>query len=196
METELFGLVLSGGRSTRMGLDKSIISYHGLPQREYLYHMLTKLCSKTFIGIREDQQEEIPADIQVIIDRDKYKGPYNGLLSAHESYPRAAWLVLACDLPLMNSSALEQLVKERNPKAAATAFATQLSELPEPLCAIWEPSGLQESIKFLESGRATCPRKFLIASNVKLVFPTNENVLLNANSKEDFEEAITKLEAP
>ena len=193
METELYGLVLSGGRSTRMGLDKSIIGYHGIPQREYLYQMLTKLCSKTFISIREDQQEEIPAGIQVIIDNDKYKGPYNGLLSAHESYPRTAWLVLACDLPLMDSTALEQLVKERNPKAAATAFATRLSPLPEPLCAIWEPSGLQESIKFLERGIATCPRKFLIASDVKLVFPTNENVLLNANSKEDFEEAIAKL---
>lgn len=195
METELYGLILSGGRSTRMGLDKGAISYHGIPQREHLYQMLSKFCTKTFISIREDQQEEIPKNIKVVIDKNKFKGPYNGLLSAHENHPEVAWLVLACDLPLMDSTALEQLINERKQEAVATALASPESKLPEPLCAIWEAIGLQESIRYLESGITTCPRKFLIASDVKLVFPANENVLLNANSKEDFEEAMSKLEA-
>lgn len=195
METEFYGLILSGGRSTRMGLDKGAISYHGIPQREHLYEMLSKFCTKTFISIREDQQEEIPKNIKVVIDKNKFKGPYNGLLSAHENHPEVAWLVLACDLPLMDSTALEQLINERKKEAVATAFASPESKLPEPLCAIWEAKGLQESIRYLESGITTCPRKFLIASDVKLVFPANENVLLNANSKEDFEEAMSKLEA-
>lgn len=193
MEAELYGLVLSGGRSTRMGLDKSTISYHGVPQREYLYHLLKRLCKKTFMSIRDDQQSELPSETPVILDTDKYKGPYNGLLSAHEAYPDAAWLVLACDLPLMDITALEQLLKERNPRNSATAFASRESSLPEPLCAIWEPKGLKASVSFLENGIATCPRKFLINSDVTLVFPENENVLLNANSKEDYEQAVRKL---
>lgn len=195
MEAELYGLVLSGGRSTRMGLDKSIITYHGVPQREHLYHLLKRLCKKAFISIRDDQQSELPAETSVILDMDKYKGPYNGLLSAHESYPNAAWLVLACDLPLMDISALEQLLRERNPRSSATAFASRESSLPEPLCAIWEPKSLKASVDFLEKGIATCPRKFLINSDVTLVFPENENVLLNANSKEDYEQALSKLAA-
>ncbi|MFT5737968.1 MAG: molybdopterin-guanine dinucleotide biosynthesis protein A, partial [Maribacter sp.] len=33
---KIYGLVLAGGKSTRMGVDKGLITYHGLPQRDYL----------------------------------------------------------------------------------------------------------------------------------------------------------------
>ena len=95
---KIYGLVLAGGQSTRMGKDKGLIPYHGLPQREYLYHLLSRVCDKTFLSIRPDQKDEID-DMEVIIDKDEYKGPYNGLLSAHKEYPEVAWLVVACDLP-------------------------------------------------------------------------------------------------
>ena len=65
--------------------------------------------------------------------------------------------------------------------------------LPEPLCAIWEPQALQQSIEYLESGNGTCPRKYLINHDTKLVFPKFENVLLNANSEEDYKEVLKKL---
>lgn len=190
---KIYGLVLAGGKSTRMGMDKSTISYHGIPQRDYLYRLLEGLCDKTYISIRLDQKAGLPENMNYILDKDVYRGPYNGLLSAHMEYPEVAWLVLACDLPLMDTPALSQLLHERNPKSMATAFATRESGLPEPLCALWEPKGLQESIAYLENGTATCPRKFLINTDVTLVFPENENVLLNANSKEDYEAALTKL---
>ncbi|MEA1785344.1 NTP transferase domain-containing protein [Arenibacter sp. GZD96] len=189
----LYGLVLSGGKSSRMGSDKSTIAYHGIPQREHLYHLLNQVCDKTFLSVRTDQVQELPNDIPVIVDKNEYKGPYNGLLSAHLDYPDAAWLVLACDLPLMDSAALGQLIAHRDPKKKATAFATRESGLPEPLCAIWEPDGLKDSFLFLNNGTVTCPRKFLINSEVALVYPVNDKVLLNANSKEDYEEAISKL---
>ncbi len=189
----LYGLVLSGGKSTRMGIDKSTISYHGIPQREYLYHLLEGICDRTFLSVRSEQVLELPKDTNVIVDKNQYRGPYNGLLSAHLEYPDVAWLVLACDLPLMDLSALTRLLHQRDPNKKATAFATRESALPEPLCAIWEPQGLKESIAFLENGTATCPRKFLINSEITLVYPANEKVLLNANSKEDYKEAISKL---
>ncbi len=189
----LYGLVLSGGKSTRMGTDKGLIPYHGIPQREYLYHLLNKVCEKTFISLRSEQVSELPNGMQYIVDEDQYRGPYNGLLSAHHQYPQAAWLVLACDLPLMDLEALEQLITERNTQMLATAFAQRENPLPEPLCAIWEPKALDTSVSYLESGVGTCPRKFLINHEVQLVFPTNQQVLLNANSEEDYKEALAKM---
>ncbi len=189
----LYGLVLSGGKSTRMGTDKGLIPYHGIPQREYLYHLLNKVCEKTFISLRSEQVSELPNSMQYIVDEDQYRGPYNGLLSAHHQYPQAAWLVLACDLPLMDLEALEQLITERNTQMLATAFAQRENPLPEPLCAIWEPKALDTSVSYLESGVGTCPRKFLINHEVQLVFPTNQQVLLNANSEEDYKEALAKM---
>ncbi|TFG74246.1 MAG: molybdenum cofactor guanylyltransferase [Flavobacteriales bacterium] len=190
---KIFGLVLSGGKSSRMGTDKGLIDYHGMPQREFLYHMLDQICERTFISIRADQTADIPSDMAVIVDEDQVKGPYNGLLSAHHQFPEVAWLVLACDLPLIDLEALNALLAERRPEMMATAFALKENPLPEPLCAIWEPRALQRSVSFLETGKGSCPRKFLINNPVHLVFPKNEKVLLNANSRAEYLEALNKL---
>ena len=52
---KLYGLVLSGGRSTRMGKDKGLINYHGIPQRDYIYNLLNEVCDETYMSIRKDQ---------------------------------------------------------------------------------------------------------------------------------------------
>lgn len=192
-DNTLFGLVLSGGKSSRMGQDKGLIAYHGMPQREYLYTILNSLCEHTFLSIRADQQKEVGSSYKTIVDTNEFSGPYNGLLSAHQSYPEAAWLVLACDLPLMDIKGVQELIKQRDSSKMATTFADIKNPLPEPLCAIWEPRALRESIAYLESENSAGPRKFLINNDVKLVFPARPEVLLNANSKSDYEEAILKL---
>ncbi len=192
---KLYGLVLSGGKSTRMGTDKGLIKYHGVPQREYLYDLLSQVCEETFISLREEQEAELPSRMQTIVDLNEFRGPYNGLISAHKECPEAAWLVLACDLPLMDVNALKELISQRDATKQATAFALKENPLPEPLCAIWEPHAFEDSLKYLESGVGTCPRKFLINHDTKLVFPKDENVLLNANSEEEYKEALEKLEA-
>jgi molybdopterin-guanine dinucleotide biosynthesis protein A len=190
---KLYGLVLSGGKSTRMGEDKGLITYHDLPQREHLYHLLNEVCEQTFLSIRKDQEKEIPNTFNTIIDKDDFRGPYNGLLSANIAHPEAAWLVLACDLPLMDKKALQELIAARNTEKIASAFADATNPLPEPLCAIWEPEALKQSIAYLEAGNGSCPRKFLINADVNLVFPEHKQVLLNANSKAEYNEALLKI---
>lgn len=190
---KLYGLVLSGGKSTRMGEDKGLITYHDLPQREHLYHLLNEVCEQTFLSIRKDQEKEISNTFNTIIDKDDFRGPYNGLLSAHIAHPEVAWLVLACDLPLMDKKALQELIAARNTEKIASAFADATNPLPEPLCAIWEPEALKQSIVYLDAGNGSCPRKFLINADVNLVFPEHKQVLLNANSKAEYNEALLKI---
>ena len=190
---KLFGLVLSGGKSTRMGNDKGLIAYHGVPQREYLYQLLSEVCEETYISLRGEQEAQVPFGYATLTDENKFKGPFNGILTAYNRHPEVAWLVLACDLPLINLKALKQLVKERNPNKIATAFANADDPLPEPLCAIWEPRGLEKAIAYLDDGNGSCPRKFLINHEPKLVFPEDKNVILNANSQEDYQEVVSKL---
>jgi molybdopterin-guanine dinucleotide biosynthesis protein A len=187
---KLYGLVLSGGKSTRMGKDKGLLDYHGTPQRDYTYNLLSQVCDETFLSIRKNQADEIPNDFKTILDEDEFKGPFNGILSAHKKHPKVAWLVLACDMPLMSVKALQELIAARNPNKLATAFALKENPLPEPLAAIWEANSLSLAIDFMQSQLGTCPRKFLIHNDAQLVFPTNENVVLNANSEAAYLEAL------
>ena len=190
---KIYGLVLAGGKSTRMGKDKGMIPYHGMPQREYLYHLLGRVCPETFVSIRSDQKADFDEHTRTIIDDDQYKGPFNGILSAHKKFPEVAWLIVACDMPLIDLASLQELIAARDPNVLASAFADKKDPLPEPLCAIWEPHALKASMAYLESGKGICPRKFLIDNEIKLVFPSSPNVLLNANSEEEYKEAIVRL---
>lgn len=190
---QLYGLVLAGGKSTRMGSDKGLLTYHDVPQQEYLYGLLGQLCDDVFLSIREEQKSTIPDGFKAIIDKNEYRGPFNGILSAHKTHPKVAWLVLACDLPLINLKTLQQLVENRNPSQGATSFATKKTGLPEPLITIWEPEGLNGAMQYLETAESSCPRKFLINSDTKLVFPERDEVLYNANNVEDYEYAKSKI---
>ena len=190
---KIYGLVLSGGKSTRMGTDKGLIAYHGIPQRDYLYQLLENSCDKTFMSIRKEQEAEISSTFNTIVDEDIFKGPFNGILSAHKKYPNVAWLILACDLPLIDENSLRELIEARKGSADATAFAQKENPLPEPLCAIWEPQALKAAVTYLEQGNGSCPRKFLINNNTHLIFPENAQILMNANSEVEYIEAMTKL---
>ncbi|WP_405247073.1 molybdenum cofactor guanylyltransferase [Cellulophaga sp. Asnod2-G02] len=187
---KLYGLVLSGGKSTRMGTDKGLITYHGIPQRDYIYKLLEEVCDATFLSIRDDQAATIPENFQIITDENEFKGPFNGILSAHKKHPKVAWLVLACDLPLIDVKALKELIQARDTTKLATSFALRENPLPEPLCALWEAEGLKAAVDYMNSGQGSCPRKFLIRNDVSLVFPSDEKVLLNANSVSEYEEAL------
>ena len=190
---DLMGLVLAGGRSTRMGTDKGLLSYHGKPQREYLYDQMRPLCREVYLSIRPEQQESIPRGFACIADENKYRGPLNGLLSAHHAFPDAAWLVVACDLPLIDQEVLAYLVARRNPKAMATAFATRKTGLPEPLAAIWEPHGLKAAEIHLQTSQSSCPRKFLLNTETTLVVPEDDLWVANANEPEEYEALLEKL---
>lgn len=192
-KTPLYGLILAGGKSTRMGTDKGAIEYHGIPQREFLYNLIKPYVDKSFLSIREDQLNLSP-EIPKVVDNDRYKGPYNGILSAHSAYPGVAWLVLACDLPMVTERTIRDLIAAREPQRDATALATRSSGLPEPLAAIWEPAGLKRSVAFLEGGTISCPRKFLLRADVQLTFPLDDLELMNANSREEYLAAIEKIE--
>ena len=193
-KNNIFGLVLAGGKSTRMGTDKGKIIYHNRPHREHIYKMLESLCDKVFMSLRVDQVENVNSNFNFIIDQNEYRGPFNGILSAHAKYPNHAWLIVATDLPLLKKSDIVTLIESRNPNKIATAFATKESKLPEPLVAIWEPSALKKSSEYLAQGKGTCPRKFLINSDIELVYPENDEVLMNANTLEDLQLAKAKLQ--
>ena len=138
----LYGLVLNGGKSTRMGFEKGQIMYHGQPQRDYLVELLEQVCDLVFLGMGKGQACST-AKFRCIEDTDLCKGPLNGILSAYEKHPNVAWLVLACDLPFVDLSALQKLFNERDMSKMATAYAHQNGHVPEPLFAIWEPMALK-----------------------------------------------------
>lgn len=190
---KLNGLVLAGGKSERMGKDKGLINYHGTPQREHLYHLLENFTENTFVSCRPDQVNEIDDKFQTLPDSISGLGPFGAILSAFREYPNHAWLVVACDLPLLNENTIMELINGRNPSKIATTFYNVETKFPDPLITIWEPKAYPSLLHFLSLGYS-CPRKVLINSNTEVLKASDDTVLLNANSPEDIEKVKQLLE--
>ena len=180
----LKGLVLAGGQSTRMGTDKGLLNYHGKSQREFVFELLNEVCTETFISCRENQIDEIA--FPGITDKFVGLGVYGAILSAFQHDPNAAWLVVACDMPLLDASALAQLKTERNLAKIATAFYNSETQFPDPLLTIYEPKAYQTLLNFLALGYS-CPRKVLINSDIQIIMPQNQLILSNANTADEAE---------
>lgn len=176
------GLVLAGGHSVRMGRDKGAISWHGKPQREYLADVLKKLCVEVFISCRPGQ--EVGTNYPTLPDTFAELGPFGALLSAFRQAPDRAWLVVACDLPLLDHATLDFLLKNRQLRRTATAFESPFDQMPEPLITLWEPKSYAILLSFLAQGYS-CPRKVLLHSDTLVLKAPDPAALTNVNTPEE-----------
>jgi molybdopterin-guanine dinucleotide biosynthesis protein A len=189
----LYGLVLAGGHSTRMQRDKAALRYHGRTQLEWALSFIEPHVVKAFVSVRADQQHDpIRSQFALIADTREGLGPIGGIVAAQATYPEVAWLVIACDLPFLDENTLKVLIAARDPERPATAFRSSHDGLPEPLCAIWEPSS-HDAIQTYVDNAKTCPRKFLIRSDARLIDEPNPRALDNINTPEEYGTAMTTL---
>ncbi len=188
----LKGLVLAGGKSVRMGYDKTQTEWHGKQQRYYMADLLKECCSDVYISCRPGQQPEIDHSYNILEDTFTGLGPYGALLSAFREHPDTAWLVAASDLPFLDRETLGYLVENRTANAVATAFESPHDGFPEPLIAIWEPKSYPLLLAFLAQGYS-CPRKVLRNSKVRLLKAPDPEALSNVNTPGESARAISIL---
>ena len=144
---KLNALILIGGQSKRMGKDKSLLDYHGKPQWQHSVSLVEDLVDKTFISVRANQQVDYPS---LLVDKIAGIGPFGAILTALESYPNRAFLVLATDLPYIDQKALKKLISKRDATKYATALQGNNKDYPEPLACIWEPKALPILQEYLQ----------------------------------------------
>lgn len=183
--TPCHGLVLAGGRSSRMREDKAALTYGRRPQLQRAFELLAPRVTTTWVSVRPDQcADPLRAAYPQIVDAPGVEGPIAGIAAAQARQPDAAWLVVACDLPLLDAETLDELLAGRDPTRVATAFRSAYDGLPEPLCAIYEPASRAPMLQFIADG-GSCPRKFLIRHDATLLTPSRPQALANANTPEE-----------
>jgi len=189
-DAPLAGLVLAGGRSTRMQRDKASLAFAGETQLARAMRLVAAHTTRAYVSVRPEQRAEAErARWPQVEDRLVDVGPAAGILAAQEMLPDHAWLVVAVDLPLLDDATLAALCAARDPTAAATAYRASSDGLPEPLCAIWEPSSRGPLAAFVAGGRS-CPRKFLLTHGARLVTLAAPGALANVNTPDDYAAAI------
>jgi molybdopterin-guanine dinucleotide biosynthesis protein A len=190
MNRPVYGLVLAGGKSRRMGRDKALLDHNGQSQLAYVAGVLDACVEKVFVSTRPDQaDDEQRAQYAQIVDRYENLGPVAGILSALEEKPEVDWLVVACDLPNIDEQTIRYLLEQREGEQDFTAFTSSHDGLPEPLCAVY-PSGCDSIIRqFVDEGM-NCPRKILIRSETRLLDQPSPEALDNVNTPDDLQNSV------
>jgi len=182
----LYGLILAGGESRRMGEEKALLAYHGCSQVEHLAGLLAPICAATYLSRRPDQVPVATGNamLPVILDTFLEMGPLGGVLSALRAFPHAARWVVACGPPWLNKVELEALVAARNPFRRATAFLQSDGEA-EPLCTIYEPKAYPAALRQLGEGISSL-RNLLHPSVSILLKPNHLETLRSLDTSQEF----------
>lgn len=186
----LFGLVLAGGESRRMGQDKAALRREGQSQLSYVVRLLDGLVERVFVSTRADQQDDAERrHFEQIVDRYEELGPVAGILSAMDEHPEVDWLVLACDLPNIDAATLTNLLDNRASDKPFSAYISSHDGLPEPLCAVYAAGSSVIVRRFVGDG-ILCPRKILIRSDTWLLEQPDPRALDNVNTPDDLQRSI------
>ncbi len=182
MKNILLGLVLCGGKSSRMGTDKGQLLKDGCTWAAHMSARLESLGLKTYLSINPLQQEVysslFPAGV-LITDLVDVKGPLAGLLSTHQRFPETDIFVLPCDMIDVEVPLLQRLLAIRQQIVEADVYLYTKFTLVEPLCAIYTASGLQKLFADYQNG---CLTNFSLQYAIKSLRTVKLPVADNASS--------------
>lgn len=192
LQFDMITLILTGGKSQRMGRDKALIERpDGSRQIDWLAGLAKRAGGEVFLSMRDSSAP--PVDLPVIIDSDPGAGPLAALAAAHAASPNEAVLVLGCDLFLLDVATVTHLLDRRDPSHHATCFANRIDGRPEPLCAIYEVSGISQAAATLARGER-CARHFLESLDPLVLDLPRPAALDNANTPHELAECFAKME--
>jgi molybdopterin-guanine dinucleotide biosynthesis protein A len=137
----LYGLVLAGGESRRFGRDKAAETFADAPQLERAFRLVEAVCDGAFVAARASRLDGLRERFPLLVDAEEGQGPLAGMVGAFRAHPEAAWLVVACDMPLLDEGTLVALRRGRLEGLEAVAYESgDGSGRPHPLCAVYEPT--------------------------------------------------------
>lgn len=193
-------LLLAGGMSSRMGSPKHLLVR---PDGEVAYRHAMRLLRAALpqveemcVSVRDEEQvgqfgEADERVVRFLFDMDTDIGPAAGLLAAYAYDPDACWLVVACDYPIVDEEALQQLLKAY--EAPVTCFVNG-DGYAEPLLAVWSPVALRALAENLRIGASVGPSRIVRAINGKLIEPERKEWLVGANTRDEWEKVVRILQ--
>jgi len=181
------GYVLAGGLSSRMGRDKALLEWEGVPLLRRTHELLVSVCGgATVVGPAVRYSS---LNLPLIEDLRTGCGPLAGLEAVlADCAGKADWaLVVACDMPGLEAGSLEHLIAEarRQPEAQAV-LPLSPSGREEPLCALYRPEALSVVRNQLGTGNFKLLHAIaaLAVHRLQLDHPRH---FLNVNQPEDWE---------
>jgi molybdopterin-guanine dinucleotide biosynthesis protein A len=189
---EITGIILAGGKSSRMGCDKAFLDLGGLWLIERVAQVLSSICQEIIIsGNNQDQLKKL--GYPVIKDIYADCGPLAGIFTCLSAAKNQYSFVTACDMPFIEKNIITRIIRESNGFDAAIM---KHRECLEPLFSLYSKNFITAAEKSILNGNYSVIAALKQVRWKPVVFhpqeiPFFDKKILNINNPLDYQLAKT-----
>jgi len=185
-DPRLTGLVLAGGRATRMGgSDKGLLEVYGRPMVAYVVEALRPQVGRILINANRNIERYASLGARVVSDRiSGFLGPLAGMASGMAVADTEFLLTAPCDSPLVPSDLARRLLLTMEASEAAIAVAHD-GRRQQPVFALLRTELRDDLDRYLASGERKIDRWFHAHRYVEADFSDCARAFSNVNTPSD-----------
>ncbi|WP_299551239.1 molybdenum cofactor guanylyltransferase [Seonamhaeicola sp.] len=181
-KNNITGIILAGGKSSRMGSDKGFIQLNNTSFVEYSIKALKPLVND--IIIVSDNPDYDVFGYKRIEDAIKNAGPVAGIYSGLEASGTEYNLILSCDIPLIKTAVLEKLIDTTD--RDSDIIQIESSGKTMPLIALYKKQCAKVFLDALQNDERRLRRVINTLKTKNVVLHVDEqDTTLNVNTQEE-----------
>ena len=183
-KNNITGIILAGGKSSRMGTEKGLILYKNKPFVEHIIEAMNPLVDNIIIISNNKAYKSF--GFRCYEDLIKNTGPLAGIYTGLRYSKTDNNLIVSCDIPLIKTAVLQKLIDQKNDTSEVIQLQSQGKNMP--LIALYKKSCKVIFMEELYQNQKKV-QKALKKCNVKtvLIDGSLEKVTANINTPEDLE---------
>ena len=192
------GIVLCGGKSTRMGVPKATLPFGPETMLQRVVRLLGTVVSPIVVVAARDQSlPELPDDVKITHDEREQRGPLEGLCAGLKALPNSvdAAYITSCDVPMLEPKFVTRMIELLGDHDIAVM---EIDGFPHPLSAVYRRSTLPHVEALLEKDKLR-PVFLFDAVRTRRVRPEEMlsvdpqlRTLRNLNTREDYLAALSE----
>ena len=187
MKYDIPAVLFAGGRSSRMGRDKTLLPFAGYRSlSEFQYARLGKLFKTVYISAKANKFD---FQAELIEDRYAVSSPLAGIISVFESLDADEVFILSVDAPFVDEKVIDALMLHREKHDAVIA---NTASGKQPLCGIYRRSILPVAQESFKAGDHRMGN-LLDRIDTKFVFFEEDAAFSNLNHPHEYEEALKRI---
>lgn len=191
-KNSITAIVLAGGQSSRMGQDKALINFRGVPLLKHICLIATECAESVYVitPAIERYQSILPNGCQLIrevaLPGETFPhGPLVGFAQGLAQVQTEWVLLLACDLPYLTASEIQNWsISLATVSPEVIALVPRRNNRWEPLCGFYRRSCLNLLNEFIQQGGRSF-QGWLTQHPVEELLVPDSRLLFNCNTPED-----------
>jgi len=188
MISSVTGLILAGGKGSRMGgVDKGLQAFRGKRLVDHVYERFAPQVGGVIINANQNHEEYKTFGVRVVSDAiGGFAGPLAGLHAGLSVSKRTFLASVPCDSPFLPMDLVERLYKRLDETGAELAVA-KTGEQPHPVFSLMRRGVLAHLDDFLKGGGRKIDAWYATLNVVEVAFDDEAEAFSNINTREDLQ---------